>query len=740
MSDIPRNDMDEIDISFELLWPDNLDTRAYLDEYGNERFSNGDMIHILGTFQTETLNEDGSKTKGVESRYGALEFNGVNWIKKEGSDLTWPAISTSGSFTAYYISGSNGLLTGNDPTEKFPLSNLTVTTDPLIAQSKNNIPYGNAVKLEFSHICSFLTIVDLEPQVSDVYWFIRTGDLKDQNGEPVVFNNAYQIGLGNGKYGPTLEFKFLQEPSEEFKDLVYISGHRIINEPTSENPLGTTSVQYFLEPGYYNTFQLVYPSSTTEYFKYIEYKYNSAQTNGESAPIEPLLQANSQYTLNITKSKGSVTVNNPFTEGGWDESEDATIIVDVEEFLKAATSGNSYTENNTPILQSDGNGTTTLVRNIDFDNYDYSNLNGFYPNIPENVTFDGDLHYIQNLHDPLFRNNNGNIRNLGVRKVNAYIISEENDENKDNSRNGALCHLNSGNIDNIRVKDVVLNVKIKSYVEQGVDGSETHNVGGLAGSNIGNITEVAFGDKFEIRVSGYSDDSDVNASVLIGGVVGQNAARGKITDISILNSALSITINNTCEGVLGNYSSGGIVGQSSGYIMGVNLSNVTVDCSSSKGVTSYIGGMAGNLTLSGNEGSMVNCVISGKVLAGLTKKEGVITSESYIGGIAGMIYNLPVTGCRSFIDVYGVTEPQNNVIYATGGAFGRINTSNSYNFSNLIIWGGALQGATTSIGNFAGIAPSSEDWNEWYKYFGTYNISVKQFGNYNTIGSQIDSN
>ena len=227
--------------------------------------------------------------------------------------------------------------------------------------------------------------------------------------------------------------------------------------------------------------------------------------------------------------------------------------------------------------------------------------------------------------------------------------------------------------------------------------------------------------------------------MLIGGVVGQNAANGKITDISILDEDLSVKITNSCEGTLGSYSVGGIVGQSSGYIIAANLSNVTIDGSKSIGVTSYMGGMAGQLTLSNNDGSMENCIVSGKVIAGISKKYGSLNSRSYTGGIAGAVYNMPVKGCRSMLDVAGPTEEmkRDDVLYATGGGFGRIRSANNYNFSKLIIWGSNLTGLASFIGNFAGIAPDSENWTDWMKNFGTYEINVRQFGTYKNIGENI---
>lgn len=729
-----------LQVEFELEWPQELATRTDLDKYGNERFSNGDMIHIIGTFNVEALQEDGKKERGIETRYGALSYDGTNWKAVGGSNIKWPSIATDGQFTAYYINGSNGVLTGNTKTENFRLSELTPTTDPLIATSEDGIPYGSAVKLEFSHICAYLTLLDIEPQVSDSYWLVRNGVLKDENGQPTVFNNAFQISLvEEGTYGPELNFSFIQEPDDDLtENSIYIAGKIITVEPPESDPLAgkTINAMYFLEPGYYDTFQIVYPASTTTTYNYLEYDYNKIPVIDGETLTKPLLMANTPYTLDITKSPGTTVVSPP-SEGGWDDNGSYYVLVDVEEFLKSVYNGNAYEEEGKPILEKTTNG-TRLLTNVDFHNYSYSNFEdkGFYPDIPDNIEFDGDHHYIKNLAEPLFHFVSGKVMNIGIREITADIISEENaDRNLDNSRNGALCHFNTGGlIKNVRVIDCIFNVGVKSYITtEDNNNKETHNIGGVVGSNMGTIDGVEFGGFMRITVTGYAEspyNNNVNANVLIGGVTGQNTGEGTIADIRAINKNFTMNIVNSCVGVLGNYVCGGLVGQSSGNITQANLSNITINGTKSEGVVSNMGGMVGQLTVTeNNNGAVTACNVSGSVAAGITRPFRAITTESYTGGIAGVVWKIPVTNCSSLVSVAG-PEPTStvaDVVYGTGGAFGRIRNSDTFTFSELLIYGNSLSGPEEWKGDFVGIAPDSSEWSAWYLNFDSYGNTVKSF-------------
>ena len=735
-----------IPVEFSIIMPDMPGSRAYIDGFGNERFSTNDMIHVLGTFQTHALQEDGTYLDGTLTRYGALRYDGINWKAVAGSQLTWPSIATEGTFTAYYISDSDGILTGSDPTQVSLLSELSTTTDPLMAESESAVAYGNAAELKFSHICAHLTLIDLEPIVSENYWFTcPDATLTNTDGTTQPFNNAFRISLGTGTYGPTLNFSFIQTPDPAYQNLVYINGKSTVIPPPETSPLDpeTMQLEYFLEPGYYRIFQLVYPISTSATYSYLEYNYDnipdySGDVDYEKVP--PQLEANTPYTLEITKSPG-ITITTPPTGGGWDESDDFYYIVDVEEFLKSAQQGSSYIEGDKEILEQTLNG-SRLLCNVDFHSYDYSNFEdqSFLPDIPEHIVFDGGLHYIKNIAVPVFHYNYGTIQNVGIKNPEGVIINvisyEDNDPDKDNSRNGALCHQNmtTGTLNNIRLSDILMQVQIKSEVTPGSDDSEVHNVGSLAGSNTGVIEQVEMGGTCSIVVTGYPANSTaVNSTVLIGGVLGQNAGSGTVSEISTISNNLRINITNSCVGDIGDYAVGGIVGQLSGDVSGVFIPYVNIDCTQSIGVTSYIGGMAGNLTTTTEteNGILSSCNVGGVVRAGQTRPYGQLTAGSYTGGIAGVVLNVGVSDCNSSVSVYGAATESQNVIYASGGAFGRIRPADAYTIDNLICYGSALTGPSQYIGLFAGIAPTDDTWNSWLESIAQKNITVNT--NFNGI-------
>lgn len=762
-ADTPFDDFKgEVPVEFDCLLPN---TRKFDDEdVVKTAFQNGDMIHVLGTFKTKYLKENGTEGDEYEygelSRYGALVYNNGKWNAVAGSELTWPSIALTGTFQAYYIHGSNGVLTNDKPTYTYKLSDLTPSTDPLKATSDDDIVYGHAVKLHFNHICTHLTLVDLEPMVATKYWFYRPTSNPD-NDDTSVFNNAFRLSLDKSEGQPNLKFEFFPETDPQFKNLVYIATQAIETSTTDEsgNEKVITKARYFLEPGYYETFSLCYPATAPDVYEYLKYDYNNIPENVggiDEKNTPPNLEAGTTYTLNITKSPG-VTVVTPPPSGGWDES-DEYYDVDVEKFLQAVYDGDNYqNDKGIQILEKTANG-TKLLHNVNFNYFHYGEIQNkeFRPNIQEGKVFDGDYHYIQYLGSPLFRYNSGTIQNVGIKhiRIDTAISYEDDDENNDMSRHGALCMWNRSNatIHNVRVDDVTMIVKVKSYIKTGEDGSETHNIGCVIGSNTGKISEIALKGAFSLQVVGYEEEGSasanfpVNASVLIGGIVGQNAGMGEIYDVSPLEDNLTIRITNECQGDLGSYSIGGAAGESTAILTGIILSNVTIDSSKSQGVTSYVGGIVGQLNVSEDltsTASINSCIVSGSITSGITVPYRDLTSGSYIGGIAGADLGVPVIDCRTAVSVDGSIKAQEGVIYATGGAFGRIREASTYRFENLIAYGSALKAPSNSaiptitsyVGNFAGIVPQAWDIN-----YADKNIIIHTFDGIENIGAKLDSN
>lgn len=725
-------------------------SRAFTDIPVKTSFTNGDVIHILGTFKTKALQENGDFIEGEVKRYGALQYNSTtrNWTAVSGNTLTWPSIATSGSFEAYYVSGSNGVLSAENPVLQRTLSEITPMSDPLHAAS-TEIIYGHAVELNFSHICANLMLTDLQPMVSNTYFFNTNSVFESDMTTPKDFNNGFRLSLQYVDNQPKLNFDFIQVPDETYNGAIHIAGTAMVQESIDNagNVTTTGKVYYFLEPAYYPAFDITYPAQAPNTYSYLKYDYESIPDNVAGPDVEnikPNLLANTTYTLAITKSPG-VIITAPPSEGGWDDDGEYHDLVDVEEFLKAVNSSSSYEEKGVQILEATADG-TKLLRNLDFKNFDYSNFKdkSFNPNVQDSKVFDGDFHYIRNLGSPLFRYNYGTIKNIGIQDAEITGVSYEDSSNEFMNRHGALCMWNRqmATIYNVRVSNVNMTINVRSTQETEADGSETHNIGCVVGSNTGSISMLALAGTLKLIVQPEENGNDVNSKVLIGGISGQNAAEGSISDVASQGIGLQINLINTCRGQLGSYTIGGMVGVSSGYITDVTLPNVTIDSSESIGVTSYIGGMAGQLAVTEDQTSnFVSCIVGGSIRAGVTQVFGYITSENYIGGIAGVAMGVPVTDCSSAVSIYGTTSTLSDVIYATGGAFGRIRQSNTASFDDLIAYGSVLQapqntsGATdikNFVGNFAGLVPEGQTWENDYA---GHNILVHAFTGTNIGGT-----
>lgn len=740
-------------IEFNFILSPSDGSRAFTDDIPvKTSFTNGDVIHILGTFQTKALQEDGTTVEGVVKRYGALQYNATtrNWVAVSGNTLTWPSIATSGSFEAYYVHGSNGVLTVDNPIFKSSLSDITPMSDPLEA-SACDVIYGHAVALNFKHICANLMLTDLQPMVSNVYFFNTEDVYEADMTTERPFNNGFQLQLKqDADKQPELSFEFIQITDPDYPKNYHIAGHAMIQEniDATGNVTTTGKVYYFLQPGYYPKFDITYPAQAPDTYNYLSYDYNNIPENVAGPNIEnvkPNLAANTTYTLAINKSPG-IIITAPPTEGGWDDDGEFYPLLDVESFLKAVYNSSDYTENDVRILEQTADG-TKLLRNLDFGKFNYSDFKDetFNPNVQDSKVFDGDLHYIKNLGSPLFRYNYGTIKNIGIQDAEITGTSYEDSSRDFMNRHGALCMWNRqmATISNVRVSNVNMTIYVRSTQSADEDGSETHNLGCVVGSNTGVISSLALTGTLTLTVR-PENNNEVNSKVLIGGISGQNAAEGNINEVSSRGTGLQINITNTCTGSLGSYSIGGIVGVSSGLISDITLPSVNINSQNSKGVTSYIGGMVGQLSVTQSQASsLTSCIVGGSVYAGPTATYGVLTSENYIGGIAGVVMGVPVSDCRSAVSVYGTSSTLSDIIYATGGALGRIRSSSTNSFEDIIAYGSVLQAPRNPdqadniknfVGNFAGLVPTGQTWNTDYA---NHNILVHNFTDEN-IGGTMD--
>ena len=697
-------------------------------------FVKNDVIHVQGNFYF--ANGDSV------IKYGALKYNGSSWEPLDGSQLTWPNTSVGGRFKAYHLNGSTGIITGSE-TNLYYLSNMTPATDPLGSEETDILPYGHSVDMYFHHLPTYLSFFEV-PHIASSFLFVKT----DEEGayDPAM-KNAFKLTKNEKN---ELNLEWVSAPDYTYnavggtttEGLVYVKSHTyILNNREQTN--------FMLAPGNYDNFSLRYVTIKPNTVEYLRYSFTPGSVfDDKENPIESLdLETGRPYTMDISTTQGVTIVSPPDEEQGWDDN-GPVFDIDVEAFLRAAANSRDYFVDGSngervQILQKDGTG-VKLLHNVDFKNEYYTVFNGFLPEIRgTDQLFDGCYHYIYNVGCTVFQNNQGKIRNLGIRNAGqAKMISDENDNNNDFSRKGLLVGQNTatGSIENIRIMG---DVNISAYVNPTFNTitTEAHNIGGVVGSNVGKIDGVALSGTFNLSVENY-ENMQFNSTVMIGGLVGQNAGNATLSNVSVITQPFSMNIVNKCRGNNGNMDAGafyvgGFVGQSSATIDNINLPNVTIDGRESIGVVSYMGGMVGNVISQTNtSGRLSSCTVTGSVIPGVTKPYSAVTSETCVGGIAGTLQSATVTDCLSSVAVNGATSTNSGVINAVGGAFGRIRSAST--ITSILAFGDTLTGiltgwSTSGIGTFAGLIPPGQSWSTYQNN----DITVKNFSGYNEVGGNL---
>lgn len=686
-------------------------------------FTAGELIHITGDF---LCRKDG-ETYHVK-QYGVMKYvSKGNWTPfSDETTMSWPGECVTADFSAYYINGSNGILSENTMEAKL-LTSYTYADDPLESHLKN-VPYGKALGFDFDHLFAHLTLFDIQQGISDRFWLTR-----QENGRENLLNNAFHI-----EYDPVnkeITPVFSAIPDETY-DLVFLSAS---TEYALRGDDFVAEVSFFVQPGIYDSFQVRYPRTSTQAATYLTYK----NTTGNLIELE----GNGRYEFSVLRSLGVITVEKPGT--GWDETTDPFVIADVEKFLKAANSGVSYFEQDletgqeVQILLGTDTG-TELLRNVDFNNtyYDifaaHDGEGTFIPNLSK--TFDGGYHYIFNLGAPLFHDNTGIIKNLGIKGSKTDIPLESNENFSSNgvttdfSRQGMIARINHGTVSNMRISDLNMVVQIKTSHPELPD-QEAHNAALLFGTNLGSITDIDLSGNFEIIVANKPGET-VIPTVSIGGVTGQNL--GTISYIGPQEGyEPSVSIVNECNGSAGVYIVGGVVGNHTGVINDILLPGLSIDASTSNGQHSYIGGIVGRIAeTAGAPAQVASTVVKGSLKAGSSVGQMGIASNSYTGGIAGyMNIQGMITNCSAACSVYGPSTYNNGGVYGTGGAFGRIVETQGVihgKMEAVAAFGDALQGMGYT-GCFSGIIPEGMQWSD----FSNSLINVRKFDDINYVGASL---
>ena len=673
-------------------------------------FSTGDVIHVEAVFYDEEghiISFTDNNGKEFESVYKAYELNVEGKWKVIGNQvIAWPADAKSGEFKAYYMSNLKDVLVSGAERKEQRLSEVDDQTDPL-RSSTGRILWGHRVNLTFEHICTHLTFTGLDPDITDYFWLINKKD-------DITLNNVFTLRYttdGN------LKEEFISKGDGDYNDLVYVQ-HASSN--VFDNNVKTGSeVSFFLAPGDYSNIEL----RTINNYSYLAYQNESTSD----------LHANTPYVVNIKQSKGVTFVED---DENWDDSETEVTILDPEEFLKHIVEGKEYevddeTNQKRKVLQQTTSG--TLLRcNIIFD----PNKKYTPKTVPTGRYFDGGNHYISGITKNLFTTNYGTIRHLGLKNIECEEeLWFENAQSVNHDNWGVLCETNQGIVDNIKIEDATIRIKLGAGSEN--SGTRFH-VGALVGNNSGTASDIEYGT---ITITTTNPGSDKISSITnLGGIIGQNT--NLVKDINPKDDNNSITIRPTLQGELQGLYVGGAVGQSSGNIQSVSLPNVTIDLSGSTGSISSVGGIVGRLRATiGTPSELSSCTVKGSIVGMPVAHYGTIKAFSYTGGIAGYNYNYSVKNCRAICEVTVSTtvELNPNVSYATGGGFGRIISGDNVISGNYIL-GTDLSGPVSEddtliayVGNFAGIVPASYDWDY---YSGLGNI-VRDMGA-NNVGASID--
>lgn len=718
----------ELPVEFIIYGPEENNTRA--SETQKPRFFDGDVIHIQGNFRR--------KDNKTSSAYGVMKFNAGKWEPIEGSTLKWPFDAEKGTFKAFYVPLSNGLLTPGTHTDYYLLSQLDASynsngnfdLDPLTASTLNEeYDYGHAVELNFTHALSHLTFINMETGVSDNFWLFNLNENEQ-------LNNAYALELDENN---ELKLIYSNLPANMYGPEPYVSGKAIISLPESGTGISKVKTSYFLKPGDYSNIEL----RTTNNSAYLSLK--SDETGN--------LQPNIPYIVDVEKSKGiNFTIKD---DEIWNDKGPYEVVV--KDFIEAVVNGTEYTvkdenQNDIRILEPINNG-VRLLRNISFpdEQEDYDKIwspnqpNGFSPNIPSGRVFEGDHYYISNIKKPLFHYNAGTIQNLGLKDIDCEVISKyegpENDYKKDRSRQGGVCLWNreGGSLYNLRIENLEITVKINV-------GNITHShyAGGICGDNDGKISDISLGGKIKIKVKNNEnrDSQSVDSEISIGGLTGHNT--GTLRRISPIDNNLQVNIVNSCIGEGGRFNVGGAVGYNAAVMENISLPNVSVDCSQSDCYQAYTGGLVGRLRGSATQNSVINSTVGGIVKAGHVSDYGNYTdSYMYTGGLVGSCLMFIVSDCVTTCNVDGNSgDLELNSRYCTGGIFGSILTTDDIdynNISNITGWNSEITGPSDKtkdeyIGLFAGIVPSDKNW-EFYQASG---ITVKQNGSWPEIGESMN--
>ena len=662
-----RNDLDSLyggkgrrgtPVSFTAEWPKSEDaiTRGGIPD--KTEFEDNDVIHVSAVFTLMKGTYNGSNTI---TQYSTLTWNKekeewVNLTTEQDLVMEWPWNSVKGTFTAYYLKNWNGPITVKDAPldsvvlDRFVYEKTVFNPDPLCAQ-KEDVAYGNAVNLEFKHLCTRLTIKGVGDE--DEYW------LRFKNGE---LDNACTM---KRKEDNTLEFDFVAEDSKKIASSVDKAGDG-------------NSVTFHLPPGDYQNFSLTRRNG---------YPYITISNVKELVKLE----AGESYTVSIENLTGNITQDD-MDDDWWNDQEDGTVYkgFEIKDFMEAIRAcdkdyrcklDNEH-EERTLLRKHEYRKEMVLTANVDFENNYFDSVD-----LPDGVTFNGGKYFISNVAHPLFGELKGTVKELELKDTQLIHNNNQSTPNPDPDHDiawGVLARICTGGV----IEDVCLtnaNINVVLHNEEGEDAS--YNVGALVGwVKSGKLKNITLAGNIDVTVE--AQDKDQKYMACIGGVVGQcNGMLENINSESSDAGEQKMAVSNRCGGHASRYT-GGVVGLlAEGSLSGCNV-RTTADASRAEGTWNYVGGVVGAIRTTADESGAIGtdksgitfihkATVSGKVTGGKATDYQAASSHSSTGGIVGHVRGGSVTQGRtsSVIEIdknYVEGSNDSPTYYTIGGVIGSV--------------------------------------------------------------------
>lgn len=631
-------------------------------------FENGDTIQVVANFYKKGDTKTGANvcmnSVCCYLIYKKDEANPIGkWVNNTNEPLYWPWESEEASFQAFYYPGYDGLLKPGSPATPVLLEDLDIYTDPLMTELVENIPYGNAVPLEFKHKCARLILTDLE----SVFGSANYNELWLENTklDPKKQTNAFELSIeGTPSSGTTgieppysLDFNFTARQDD---NKILIGGKT--PEAESSETESPKYVVFFLPPGDYSGVS-------------ITRKFGRPLLSWENVDGLSNLEKGKSYTVSLNDLKGNIIIDDD--DDWWKDDDECIndIEFNLQEFLNSISDGHSYSYikdgKEIVVLEEIETNHIVLKKNINFIGQTYEKVD-----MHTSTKLDGNGHYFVGPYKPVFGTLSGELSNLGIKDCKAEVELDI-----DNPEFGILACENSANIDNIRFNDVYLNIS-------SINLAATYIIGALIGDNEGSVKNVKL-NNINVNTEELTIDGE---HIIMGGLIGQSAENSSLENVE-MSGDTPITVDNnvTISGGNGNIYCGGLVGLSSSDIINCKV-RANVSTEDAFGMWVYTGGLVGNMRNRDNattrkdhiiiENSIIDGTVHGGECLGIGTDDDNTTGHSSTGGIAGYTLRTDIFNCKvlGFVtSEIGANHTDTHEFYTIGGLVGAVRAADTNN-------------------------------------------------------------